>query len=109
MGWCDGASCQAVQQQAVNRHLVLVLVQVDASFFSEGLQALGVQGLEGFGREAQTHPAVALGPPNPLPLQIHFLQLFGAAVRVGNGVGVVGFLASQLTDTRHGFLQAEAD
>lgn len=84
----------------------LALIQINASFLSKCLQTLGVQGFQSFGRKTQPHPTITLGPPNSLPLQINFLELFGAAVRVGNGVGVVRLFAGQLANTGHDVLQA---
>ncbi len=82
----------------------LKFVQINTGFFGHSLQAFLFYGFDGFGGKAQSHPALALWPPNPLPLQVGFLQLVGAPVGVGNSKAVVGFFAGELTDAGHGNL-----
>jgi len=60
-----------------------------------------MQGFNGFGREAQLDPTLALGPPDALFLQVGMLQPLGTAVGVGNGVGVVSLFPGELAFAAH--------
>ena len=70
----------------------LHLVQVNSSFLSHNFQALMLQGFNCLRGDVKSHPAFLLRPPNPLPLQICFLQLVSAVVRVRNCKTVIRFL-----------------
>ena len=79
----------------------LALVEIDTCALGIGLNAFFIQGFDGGGGQTQAHPTVALGPPHTLTLQVGLLQLLGAAVGVGNGEAIVGFLSGELASTGH--------
>jgi hypothetical protein len=51
---------------------------------------LGLERLDGLGREPEANHAVALRPKDALPLQINLLDLVITNVREGNGHAIVG-------------------
>lgn len=46
--------------------------------------------------DAQAHPAILLGPEDPLPLKIDMLQLLVALVGEGHHIAIVRLLSGQL-------------
>lgn len=82
---------------------VLVFGQIDSRFLGVSLQPLVIEGFDSGSRDAESHPAVSLGPPDSFPLQVGFLQLMGPTVGVGNGHCVIRFFAGELTFAGHGF------
>lgn len=56
---------------------------------------LGLQSLDGLGRQPQTNHAIALRPKYTLPLQVNLLDLVVADVREGNRHAIVCTLAQE--------------
>lgn len=79
----------------------LKLVEINAHFLGKLGQAFSLEGFDGFGGDPQLNPTVAFGPPDAFALEVGLLEALGAAVGVGDGVGVVGTLAGELTATGH--------
>ncbi len=84
----------------------LKLVEIQSRFLRHGSNAPFFEGFDRLGREPQLHPAIALGPPDPLVLQVGMLQSLGPPMGVRDGVAVIGLLSGQLAFPRHGFLRS---
>lgn len=81
----------------------LVCVQIDTGFASHRSQTFLFQGLDGFGRQAQPNKPLTFFPPHALILQVGFLHLLGATVRVRYREGVVALFVGEIAMARHGF------
>ena len=77
-------------------------VEVDAHLPGIGVKTLLLDGAQRPGGDPHAHVTPSLRPPEAPLLQVHLLQLFGADVGVADGHGIVGALATELADPRHG-------
>lgn len=70
----------------------LDLSQVETHLLRKIGQAILLDRLDCLGRNPQTYKAIALGPPEALPLKIDFLEFVSSNVGVGDGHRVVRLL-----------------
>ena len=75
--------------------------QVETKFAGDVVDAILLDGPQGLGGHLDPYKALLLVVPKPLPLQVWLLKLFGAAVRVRDGIPVIGFFARDHAAARH--------